>query len=58
MNVWEHIKRVWATSAPPDHPLTEEERGQRLPADRYDEFADAAANFLSHGEADVRGKLH
>ena len=26
MNIWERIKRLWATAAPPDHPLTEKER--------------------------------
>jgi hypothetical protein len=57
MNVWERIKRFWAPSAPPDHPLSEEERRQAPPDNVYDELAGAASTFLSHGDPDVSGKL-
>jgi hypothetical protein len=57
VNLWERIKRLWATPAPADHPLSEEEREQMPPDHVKDEFADAAADFLSHGDPDVRGKL-
>lgn len=57
MNLWEHIKRLWARPAPLDHPLIEKEREQMPPDNVYDELADAAANLLSHGDRDVSGKL-
>lgn len=57
MNIWERIKRLWATPDPPDHPLTEQEREQIPPDNAYDELADVAANLLGHGDRDVKGKL-
>ncbi len=57
MNIWERIKRLWGTSSPPDHPLSEEERKQRPPDNVRDEIARSEADFASHGDPDVRGKL-
>ncbi len=51
MNIWEHIKRLWAPAAP-HHPLTEAERDQ-MATNRYDEAANAAATILSHGDPNI-----
>jgi hypothetical protein len=55
MEIWERIKRLWATPAPPDYPTTEHERDQ-LAVNRYDEAADAAGTILSHGDPNITGR--
>jgi hypothetical protein len=57
VNVWERIKRLWATPAPPDRPLTADERELMPPHNMYDEVAHTEGDFASHGDPDVRGKL-
>jgi hypothetical protein len=44
MNALERIRRFWFP-APPDHPLTEEER-RGVPATAMDEAASAAEGFI------------
>jgi hypothetical protein len=54
MKLWERIKRLWAP-APPDYPLTEEQRDQ-VASNRYGTVADAAATILSHGDPNITGR--
>jgi hypothetical protein len=54
MNIWERIRRFWARSPGPDHPLSEREREDQPPASAYDEVAHEAGEFLG-GDPDADG---
>ena len=46
MNLLERIRRFWSSPAPPDHPLTEQERDEDRPASGYNERARVEEEFV------------
>lgn len=46
MNLLERIRRFWKPRPTEDHPLTEQERNEDLPATAYDERAHATEEFV------------